>query len=196
MTSVISPYSALVEDKLKNITNWHQLFEGKVDAIRLKKFASTKECAELLAFIVQHPKTTLYNTAAGIQRLGNSFNDARKSGSMTEVYSGPDIVEEALGLNDVLARIFGLIAASWPYGVETFSYKGLPLHRSIGRRIVGGGAEPHDDKFPVIILSEEVPSIGNLVVYRFHHYLGNFDSYHKVRVLILKPSHHYLMKEL
>jgi hypothetical protein len=116
-------------------------------------FASTAECAELLAFIEHHPNEVPYSTAAGILRLGNSFNDVRKAGNLAAEYAKSDsILEEALSINGVVARLFGCIAASWPHGLITLSYHGLPLHRSIARRITARSAEPHDDN-----LAKELP---------------------------------------
>ncbi|HLZ17298.1 MAG TPA: hypothetical protein VKQ08_09665 [Cyclobacteriaceae bacterium] len=140
-----APTGARIITQLRNFDDWKQLLDGCVDAICLKEFASPRECAELLTFVIHHPRSKNYTTAAGIVRLGSSFSDVRKTGKIQEEYSKSDILEEASMVNPVIPRLFEIISTSWPFGLETFTYRGLPLHRSIARRMVGGGAEPHDD---------------------------------------------------
>lgn len=144
--------TARVVTSLTSNRDWDKLLSGEADAIRLQGFASSEECSQLVGFVVRDSRQTGYATAAGITRLGTSFNDARKSEKIAEEYTKRDIVQDALDVNTVVSRLFGLIAASWPWGLETFSYQGIPLHRSIARRIIGGGAEPHDDN-----IAKELP---------------------------------------
>lgn len=143
-----------ITTRLRDGDDWKQLLGGAVDAIHLRVVANHRECKELLDFMLQHPRTEEYSTAAGIHRLGTSFSDIRREAKgdleklakeATKRCSEPDILQEALGVNAVVSHIIGRIAASWPYGLETFSYQGVALHRLIARRIVGGSAEPHDD---------------------------------------------------
>jgi hypothetical protein len=146
--------SARIVSQLRNARDWQRLLEGDVDAIRFAAFASPAECQELVSFIVRHPAAVQYSTAAGIARLGSSFSDVRKSDRLEEEYAKPDILTEALAVNSVVARLIGTIASSWPYGIETFRYKGFVLHRAIARRIIGGGAEPHDDNIAKEVADE------------------------------------------
>ncbi len=138
--------------RLRDKSDWQRLLEGQVDAIHLKAFANLDECAQLTKFIARHPRRVQYSTVAGVTRLGSSFSDVRKVGNSSEEYSRPDILEEALEVNTVISRVLGTIVGSWPYGLETFSYQGFPLHRAVARTIAGGSGEPHDDH-----LAKEVP---------------------------------------
>ena len=150
--------SARLAAHLRNKDDWKQLIQGSVDAIQIKSFATVSECGELLAFIQKHPRVEQYNTAAGIVRLGNSFSDIRKSGKISEAYSKPDILQEALAVNYAVSRIIGCITASWPHGLETYCYNNVPLHRSIARRIVSRGAEAHDDNIANEIPEDKIAS--------------------------------------
>jgi hypothetical protein len=127
------------------------LIAGRVDAIHLPGFATTAECAELLHFFTHHPRAKAYGTVGGILRLGTSLNDARKIGTMHE-FDAQDVLCEAMGVNGALPRVLGRIAGAWPAGVETFAYEGLPLHRTIFRRMPSGCSAPHDDN-----ISKELP---------------------------------------
>jgi len=150
--------SARVASQLQNRADWQRLLQSNVDAIRLSEFANPYECQQLVTFVTQHPRAVQYSTAAGIVRLGSSFSDARKSDALAEEYSKPDILTEALGVNSVISRILGTITASWPLGLETFRCNGVALHRSIARRIVGAGAEPHDDNVAKELPGEHLAS--------------------------------------
>lgn len=130
---------------LSSIRDWQLLIDGAIDAIVLSGFASSSECQRLVAFITDHPATVHYTTAPGILRLGTSFSDVRKSGLIQECYSKPDVLQEALCACEAIPRMIGVVAASWPRGIETYVQDDRPLHRLIGRRIVGTGAEAHDD---------------------------------------------------
>ena len=149
---------ARVVSDLRRLADWKQLFDGRVDAIHLTAFAGPKECTELVKFIATHPRTVGYDNARGILRLGNSFSDVRKStsGNIAGAYASVDIVEEALGLSKVISQLLGVITASWPYGLETYSYRGVVLHRAIARRIIGAHAEPHDDNISKEVCEDAV----------------------------------------
>jgi hypothetical protein len=73
-------------------------------------------------------------------------------------YLNADILEGSLAVTGVVARMVGHIAASWPFGLETLCYSGIPLHRSIARRIVAGSAEPHDDDIAKDIPEDPIAS--------------------------------------
>jgi hypothetical protein len=148
---------ARIIPQLRNGNDWLQLLQGHVDAIQLKEFATPHECAQLVALVRGHPRAVQYNSAAGIVRLGSSLSDIRKSRDFDE-YSNPDILSETLAVNGAMARLIGTVAASWPYGLETFSYQSFALHRSIGRRIVDAGAEPHADNIAIEIPDEPLAS--------------------------------------
>lgn len=137
---------------LTSYADWSGLLTGETDAIRLAQFATPAECETLAALLVSHPRSVDFSTAAGITRVGSSFSDIRKTGRVRELYSEKDVLEEFLLSSPVIARLYGQIAASWPAGVETLTFDGLLLHRFVGRRIVGGGAEPHDDN-----IAKELP---------------------------------------
>src|SRR5204863_188881 len=91
--------------------HWKNLLDGTVDTLHVKEFATTAECAQLVQFILNNPRTETYKSAKGISRLGSSLNDVRKTGNVLEAYSKPDILEDALLINNVMARVFGTIAA-------------------------------------------------------------------------------------
>ncbi len=134
-----------IGQRLKNSENWFELLNGNIDAIQIKSFANLGECKEIVNFIINHPQTTNYKSAANIIRLGNSLNDILKTGDFSLDYSKSDILYETIEVNSVTCRLIGLIASTWPLGLETYLYLDTPLHRFIARRIINGGAEPHDD---------------------------------------------------
>ncbi len=142
---------ARVLSTLSNVTDWEHLLCGEVDAIRLEAFATPAECAQLVAFMTSHPATVAYTYAAGITRLGGSLSEALRVGVRGYYAQQRDIVREALLVNSVASRILGTIAASWPYGAETFVYQNIPLGRGILRRF-GNGTEIHDDD-----INKEIP---------------------------------------
>jgi|SRR5579862_2484853 len=150
MMSPLNPHPSnldpcrIVSD-LRSKDQWTSLIDGRVDAIHLVGFASKSECSALLDFIGKHPDTVRYTTAPGIFRLGSSFSDIRKAGQVADAYRREDVLVEALAVSGAVSRLIGTIAASWPLGIETLTYDDHVLHRSIARRIVGRGAEAHDD---------------------------------------------------
>ncbi len=151
--------SARVVTRLRNASDLKCLLDGRADAIHLRAFASVDECNELVAFFDKHPRTIRFQRSAEkTVRLGTSFFHVSKAGNHAEEYSKPDILEAALEINDVLARVIGTVAASWPYGLETFSHQGRATHRSIVRRVDGGGYEPHDDNLATSMPSHPLAS--------------------------------------
>jgi hypothetical protein len=151
---IMTTLTSRVLDRVQYHEDWKPLLDGDADAIRLKAFATPAECAGLVDLMVQHPRAVDYATAARIRRLGTSFSDVRRqaknereelAAAAARAYAEPDTLQEALALNGAVARLVGSICASWRGGLETFSCGGIPAHRIIARRIVGDGAEPHDD---------------------------------------------------
>ncbi len=133
--------------------DWRRLINGEDDVLLLRLFASADECAGLRG---QVSGASRYETAEGVLRKGSSFSDVRKSNRLTEDYSRPDILSDFLRANDALARLIGRITASWPCGVEAFRYRGYTLQRLIARRLVGAGAEPHDDDLATEVADDPV----------------------------------------
>src|SRR5258708_4090776 len=102
---------AHVVSDLRHASAWEQLLAGEADAIHIRAFASATECSELVSFIINHNRTIRYTTAEGVLRLGSSFSDIRKSGDIAGEYARPDVLQDALAVNGLVARLLGTIAA-------------------------------------------------------------------------------------
>ncbi len=146
---------------LRHKEDWKSLLSGEVDAIILEGFANSTESEELHRALVESPNLAQYEHAAGIHRLGTSLSNLRGkadsdqrrlSDVARERYSERDVLDDMRQVNSVIMRLFGEITLAWPLGVETLTISGIAAHRLIGRTVVGGGAEPHDDN-----VSKEIP---------------------------------------
>lgn len=148
--------NARTNRRLRSRSDWHSLLSGEVDAIHVESFASNSECSELIAFFEAHPRTVPYIYRPKAIRLGASFSDARKSNSIKSEYAQPDVLEEALELNSAIARLIGTVSSSWPHGVVTYCYSGIPLHRLVARRFVFRGQLPHQDSIALALPDDAI----------------------------------------